>query len=170
MGDGLARGIGAGARSFHRNFELEPNFLRSAVPGSGANIFKALRRRAGGGAGTATTPNAAARNLVQGEYVDPLTNKAVRTTDYLAADHVFPKKLIQRLPGFDKLSRSQQAAVLNNLNNFQGLPTSFNASKGSKLDWSLFKGAPLDAKYARELAQLQERIRKELQQQIDDFL
>jgi RHS repeat-associated protein len=45
-----------------------------------------------------TTPSAAARAKSQGEYIDPLTNTVVKTTETLAADHIFPKALIKELP------------------------------------------------------------------------
>ena len=117
-----------------------------------------------------TTPNKKARDAVQGEYVDPMTGKKVKTDEVLSADHVFPKKEIKELPGFDKLTREQQAEVLNNLDNFQGLPKSQNSSKGSKLDWDTFKGEPLDADYASDLAQRQQDLQQQLQGQIDQFL
>ena len=74
------------------------------------------------------------------------------------------------LPGFNKLTREQQSAVLNNLENFRGLPQSLNASKGSKLDWSTYKGQPLSAEYAAELARLQQMMKNELQTQINGLL
>ncbi len=117
-----------------------------------------------------TTPDAAARDSVQGQYIDPLTGKLIKTADNLAADHIFPKKLIKEMPGFQKLTPEQQSAILNNLQNFQGLPKSFNPSKGSKIDWTTYKGEPLDPTYARELAELQEIMRKAIQNQIDGFL
>ena len=116
------------------------------------------------------SPNAAAREAVQGKYVDPLTGEVVKTTKSLAADHIFPKKLVIELPGFDKLTKEQQAAVLNNLENFQGLPKSFNSSKGSKTDWSKYKDQLLDPEYAEELAKMQQRIRQQLQKHINSFL
>jgi hypothetical protein len=117
-----------------------------------------------------TTPSAAARKHVQGEYIDPLTNKVVKTTDTLAADHIFPKKLVKQLPGFDKLTKEQQAQVLNNMDNFRGLPKPMNSSKGSKTDWRTFRDQPLDPTYADDLARLQKEIRGDLQKMINDFL
>jgi hypothetical protein len=45
-----------------------------------------------------------------------------------------------------------------------------NASKGSKIDWSQYNGQPIDPQYAKELAELQQVMKKELQAQIDAFL
>jgi len=117
-----------------------------------------------------TTPNAAARAKSQGAYVDPLTNRVVKTTDTLAADHIFPNARIRKLPGFDRLTSAQQSEVLNNLENFRGLPQSLNASKGSRIDWSMYRGRPLDPQYAKELADLQQVMKTELQAQIDALL
>ncbi len=117
-----------------------------------------------------SSPNAAARMKSQGEYIDPLTNKVMRTTETLAADHIFPKARIKELPGFDKLTLAEQSAVLNNLENFRGLPQSLNASKGSRIDWSKYRGQPLDTQYAKELADLQQIMKTELMTQIDLIL
>jgi hypothetical protein len=117
-----------------------------------------------------TTPNAAARAKSQGEYIDPLTNRVINTTETLAADHIFPKARIKVLHGFSKLTPAQQSEVLNNLQNFRGLPQSLNASKGSRIDWSKYRGQPLDPQYARELADLQQIMKSELQAQIDALL
>jgi hypothetical protein len=114
--------------------------------------------------------NAAARMKSQGEYIDPLTNKVMRTTETLAADHIFPKARIKELPGFGTLTLSEQSAVLNNLENFRGLPQSLNASKGSRIDWSKYRGQPLDTQYAKELADLQQIMKTELMTQIDLIL
>jgi hypothetical protein len=64
----------------------------------------------------------------------------------------------------------EQSAVLNNLQNFRGLRQSLNASKGSKIDWSKYRGLPLDSPYAKELAELQRLMKSELQAQIDALL
>ena len=117
-----------------------------------------------------TTPNAAARRAVQGEYIDPFTNTKVLTNDVLAADHVFPKVLIKKMPGFSELTPVQQAKVLNTLDHFQGLPKALNSSKGSKLDWSTFKGKALDTNYSAALQARQQQIRGMLQQQINNLL
>ena len=99
-----------------------------------------------------------------------MTNKPIKTTETLAADHIFPKARIKELPGFDKLTPDQQDAVLNNLKNFQGLPQSLNASKGSKIDWDAYLGDPLNPKYAKALGKLQGVMQREIQQQINGFI
>ncbi len=129
----------------------------------------------GGGGGPVnrnkvTTPNAAAKAKSQGRYIDPLTNKLVQTTENLAADHIYPKARIKKLRGYRDLTPAQQSEVLNNLENFRGMPQSLNASKGSKIDWTKYKGEPLDPQYAQQLAELQQLIEQELQAQIDTFL
>jgi hypothetical protein len=146
------------------------NYIESAGEKVVERLEEALEKNGGKAPGKVTTPNAAARAKSQGEYIDPLTNQVVKTTETLAADHIFPKARIKELPGFNKLTPEQQSAVLNNLENFRGLPQTLNASKGSKTDWSKYKGQPLDPQYAKELAELQQVMKKEVQAQIDAFL
>ena len=117
-----------------------------------------------------TTPNAQMREAAQGTYRDPLDNVVKATDDVLPADHIFPKKEITRLPGYDQLTREQKAAVLNNLRNTQGLPRPYNSSKGAKTDWSTYKGKPLDPEYRDWLAKEQQDIKSVLQEQINEFL
>jgi len=124
----------------------------------------------GTGPNNVTSPNAAARMKSQGEYIDPLTNKVLKTAETLSADHIFPKARIKELAGFNKLTLAEQSEVLNNLANFRGLPQSLNASKGSRIDWSKYRGQPLDPEYATELANLQQVMKDELQSQIDAIL
>ena len=62
-----------------------------------------------------TTPNSAAKAKSQGEYVHPKTNEVIKTTEPLAADHIYPKKLIEGLPDYDRLTPAQKAEVLNDL-------------------------------------------------------
>jgi filamentous hemagglutinin len=99
-----------------------------------------------------------------------LTNKLVTTSEKLAADHIFPAVEIEQLPGFDLLTKEQQLQVLNNPRNFQGLPQSFNASKGASLNWTTYKGEPLNPDYVANLQRLQQEMRQMLQQQINNFL
>jgi hypothetical protein len=74
----------------------------------------------------------------QGGYVDPRTNKWIKFDGNLAADHVYPKDLIKKLDGFDKLSPQQQEFLLNYPGNFEPLPKSWNSSKLNRLadDWA----------------------------------
>jgi filamentous hemagglutinin len=118
-----------------------------------------------------TSPNANARRSVQGEYVDPRTNEVVRTTDSLAADHIIPQRFIRQLDGFDQLTREQKAAVLNYADNFQGLPRTFNSSKGGTLpaEWSQYRGQPLDAAYVARNRALQPGLLERLEKMIEDY-
>ncbi len=118
-----------------------------------------------------TSPNAAARSMVQGEYIDPLTNKVVKTTGPLAADHIVAQKVIKGLPGFNELTYSQQSAVLNYIEDFQGLPKSFNSSKGSLLpsEWESYKGNPLDPAYIARGAAIEKVLLAKIQEMIDNL-
>ena len=68
-----------------------------------------------------------------GEYVNPRTNKLVKFDGTLAADHVYPKDLIEQFPDYDKLTQRQQEFLLNYPGNFEPLPPSWNSSKKNRL-------------------------------------
>ena len=118
------------------------------------------------------SPNAAARNAVQGSYVDPFSNQKIITGDPLAADHIYPQVLIKQMPGFDQLTPGQQDEVLNNPANFQGLPQTFNSSKNGQPpgDWVTYKGQPLDPGYIQRNQLLQHQLQIQLQEQINGFI
>lgn len=103
-----------------------------------------------------------------GTYVDPLTGRVVPANGTLAADHIVPKDWIKAQPGFDKLGPADQSAVLNDLVNTQGLPTTFNSSKGAKMpgEWVTYKGQPLDPKYITRDAQRAIILQKHINDQI----
>jgi RHS repeat-associated protein len=101
------------------------------------------------------TPNEVMRTWAQqGGYVDPITNQWVATQETLAADHVYPKSLIVRLRGFDKLSRAQKDFLLNYPGNFEPLPRNWNSSKLNRLaaDWATTPmGSQAHPEYLRRL-------------------
>jgi filamentous hemagglutinin len=76
------------------------------------------------------------------------------------------------MPGYDQITPDQQNEVLNNLANFQGLPKTFNSSKGGKSpsQWTTYKGQPLDPNYIQRNQALEPQLRQQLQQQINDFI
>ncbi|WP_321839592.1 immunity protein Imm33 domain-containing protein [Paraburkholderia bannensis] len=84
-----------------------------------------------------------------GTYVDPLFNEVKQADGRLAADHILPQNWIKQQEGFDLLTPAQQSELLNDQMNTQGLPGSFNSSKGAKMpgDWTTYKGQPLDPAY-----------------------
>ncbi len=84
-----------------------------------------------------------------GTYVDPLSNEVKQADGRLAADHILPQNWIKQQEGFDLLTPAQQSELLNDPMNTQGLPSSFNSSKGAKMpgDWTTYKGQPLDPAY-----------------------
>jgi hypothetical protein len=119
-----------------------------------------------------TSPNAAMRAAVQGAYINPLTNEKITTSQPLAADHIVPQDAIQNMLGFNLLTPSEASQVLNNPINFQGLPKTFNSSKGglNPGDWTTYKGQPLDPNYIQRNQQLQNVLQPALQQQILNFI
>jgi RHS repeat-associated protein len=147
--------------SFNSAFDLDLNF--AATEGESAPL-------SGTSSTTVTSPTAGVRASVQGSYIDPLSNEPVTTTQLLAADHTYPQSLIQQMLGFSLLTPEEQSFVLNNPNNFQGLPQTFNASKGAQLNWTTYRGQPLNSTYINNLIQEQTQAASELQQQIFDLL
>jgi filamentous hemagglutinin len=98
-----------------------------------------------------SSPNATMRvnANISGTYVNPLDNQIVSTDETLAADHIVPQSWIRNLEGFDSLTPDQQSWLLNHPLNTQGLPQTFNSSKGALLpeNWTSYKGQPLDPTY-----------------------
>ena len=107
-----------------------------------------------------------------GTYVDPLTGKTVPADGPLVADHFVPQKWIKEQPGFDQLTPAQQSAILNDPVNTNGLPTTFNSSKGAKMpgDWTTYKGQPLNSEYIQNSAQQAEVVRNYITNQIKTML
>jgi len=107
-----------------------------------------------------------------GTYVDPLTGQTVPADGTLAADHIVPQSWIKAQPGFDQLTPAQQSALLNDPANTQGLPATFNSSKGPKMpgDWQTYKGQPLDPGYIQSGAQQAENLRSYITDQIRSML
>ncbi|WP_395068028.1 hypothetical protein [Paraburkholderia silvatlantica] len=77
-----------------------------------------------------------------GTYVDPLSNDVKQAEGRLAADHILPQNWIRQQEGFDLLTPAQQSELLNDPMNTQGLPGSFNSSKGAKIpgEWTTIRG------------------------------
>ncbi|WP_206957312.1 hemagglutinin repeat-containing protein [Trinickia acidisoli] len=126
------------------------------------------------GGSNVTSPNDAMRTNANatGTYVDPLTGETVPADGTLAADHIVPQSWIKAQPGFDQLTPAQQSALLNDPANTQGLPTTFNSSKGAKMpgDWQTYKGQPLDPGYIQSGAQQAETLKGYITDQIGSML
>ncbi|GAU02137.1 adhesin/hemolysin [Burkholderia stabilis] len=152
------------------------------VPGMPGYVPSTTTLSTGGGnsdssgtqSGSVTSPNAAMRENANatGTYTNPLTGQTVPADGPLAADHFVPKKWIKEQPGFDQLTPAQQSAILNDPVNTNGLPTSFNSSKGAKMpgEWTTYKGQPLDPGYIQSSSQQAEMIRNYITNQIKTML
>ena len=118
------------------------------------------------------SPSDYIKQAVQGKYINPLTNQVVSTPVLLEADHLLPAKAIANMPGFQKLNRSSQLLILNDMNNFQGLPRTFNASKQHKplSEWTEYKGMSLHPDYIRNNEVLEPILKQYLQSKIDFLL
>jgi hypothetical protein len=108
----------------------------------------------------------------QGGYIDPRTNRWVATNERLAADHVYPKELIEKLPGFEKLKPEQKAWLLNYPGNFEPLPQSWNSSKKNRLadDWARTPMGRLASKeYIDRLRDRQQAFESFAKEMIESF-
>lgn len=92
----------------------------------------------------------------------------------LHADHIVPMDQVIRMENFEKLTQKQQLEVLNNETNFVGLSETANTSKGSKSfeEWTEYKKGKIkvDEKFRQEMIEKSKNIKKELQEQINNFL
>jgi hypothetical protein len=125
----------------------------------------------------AATPTPEIRDLVNAGRLPPYPDPALpglTVTKRLHADHVVSMDTIARMEGFDRLTKTQQLAVLNNERNFIGLSETANTSKGSKsfTDWTRYKkgGIDVDPAFRQQMMMEEARTQRLLQQQIDDFL
>ncbi|MHA6194726.1 LysM peptidoglycan-binding domain-containing protein [Pseudomonas wadenswilerensis] len=123
-----------------------------------------------------TTVTAEMRARFQGSgFVNPMTNKFELPVvgEVLEVDHKYPSSEIVFLPNFDRLTKGQMENILQDkigLGNLQALPKRFNASKGAKTAWSMFKMSGLDPVYEANLVFEQERIQSQITIQINTYL
>jgi RHS repeat-associated protein len=173
-GVGLVRVAGSGAV-----VAVPAGRLAGMAGGANAVYNLAKDRSDGGTVGVhgpkgITTPSAKLQQWAQqGGYIDPRTNKFVSTAENLAADHVYPKSLIKRLPGFDRLSAAQQEWLLNYPGNFEPLPKSWNSSKLNRLadDWAKTPmGRQASKEYIDALRQRQQAFEGFAKNMIDFWL
>ena len=123
------------------------------------------------------TPSRKIRKKVNEGVQLPMDDPALpglKITDNLQADHIVSMDEITRMDNFEKLTKNQQIAVLNNENNFIGLSEAANKSKGklSYEDWTEYKkdGIKVDENFRTKMIKKSEELRKELQNQINNFL
>ncbi|MGF1726801.1 LysM peptidoglycan-binding domain-containing protein [Photobacterium nomapromontoriensis] len=107
-------------------------------------------------------------------YLDPLTNifKPAPVNKTMPVDHILPLKEILNLPKMNKRTTEQQISIIHDrigVGNFQPLPKSLNSSKGSKTDWSFYKGNEINSDYQRNLVETQAEIRKNIQRHINEM-
>lgn len=150
--------------------------------GVGASWLRSFRNVAtettaatGGGASTVKSPNPAMRELANstgGMYINPETGLVEISAERLAADHFYPQELIKKMDGFDKLTPKQQSSILNDPLNTEGLPKTYNSSKGAKIpgEWTVYKGTPLNAEYVNDAAQRGAAMQQYLQNRINSYL
>ena len=116
---------------------------------------------------------------VQGEKItDPHTNK-VRDAypgEKISGDHIYPKNMIEKIPGFEKLNKADQKDIVNDLGNVQPLPRPHNQSKSNrspdspKGPWEKSLGDPSHPEYKKNLEKQQLIQRNRLQDRIDEKL
>lgn len=123
------------------------------------------------------TPSRKIRKMVNEDIQLPMDDPALpglKINDKLQADHIVSMDEVTRMDNFDKLTKDQQIAVLNNENNFIGLSEAANKSKGklSYEEWTEYKkeGIKVDESFRTKMIKKSEELRKELQKQINNFL
>lgn len=90
-------------------------------------------------------------------------------------DHIFPKREIPKLRGFDRLTEDQKRLILSDPKNMQPLTASTNCSKGCRVNgtdnpWETYKGNPLPDSYKQWLEDEQAKSMRYLEKRIDEFL
>lgn len=127
-----------------------------------------------------STPNRANRRVVQSQHPkatpenpvdDPWLPGHVRTST-IQADHIVPAARIRRMDGFADLTHEHQLEVLNFQDNFHGLSSSANASRGdlSFRDWEMYhKGnIPVNPQLRQAMIAEEERLEGVIQGMIYD--
>ncbi|MEM5371989.1 hemagglutinin repeat-containing protein [Paraburkholderia azotifigens] len=116
------------------------NGAGQALAAGSASIGSTIAGYDNGYATLSKSPNSEMREKANasGTYVNPLTGEVTPADGQLAADHIVPQNWIKQQPGFDQLTPQQQSALLNDPANTQGLPATYNSSKGAKMpgDWT----------------------------------
>ncbi|GEM_PF-935075 len=89
----------------------------------------------------------------------------------LAADHIVPYKIIQKMPGFACMSEEDQIKTINSPNNFVGLCGSCNSSKCSKLwfTWLKHKKKGLDLASGDKMKKTRAKAEKATHENIKDL-
>jgi len=125
----------------------------------------------------AATPTPEIQDMVNKGKIAPFPDEALpgfTVTKRLHADHIVSMDRITKMEGFDKLTRDQQLSVLNNPDNFIGLSTSANTSKGPKTfaEWAVHKksGTPVDLTFRERMIKIEQDLEIGLQRQIDNFI
>jgi hypothetical protein len=113
----------------------------------------------------------------QGGYIDPGTNRWVEKAlgDYtqVHSAHIYPASLIEQLPGFDKLTRTQQNWLLNHPDNLIPLPKQWNSSMGNRLadEWAKTRlGSTANKEFIDQLRIGQQAFERMAKEQIATWL
>ncbi len=124
--------------------------------------------------GSLPSPNTAVQEMVQGPYSHPMTNQFTIQApgEILHADHIVSYDSITKMINWHLLERAQRLKVLNYSGNFQGLPGTFNMSKGAKTasEWLTWKGQPLNPDYVQGAIQIEARASERVTRYMDALL
>src|SRR5262249_48387838 len=105
-------------------------------------------------------------------YINPMTNEWEDWTRLTAA-HIYPRELIEKLPGYDRLTRDQQNFLLNYPGNCIPLPKQWNSSMGSRLadEWATTpRGSLASKEYIDNLRESQQAYKVFAEGMIKFFL
>ncbi|GGA88555.1 eCIS core domain-containing protein [Puia dinghuensis] len=105
----------------------------------------------------------------KGRPIDPVYNKPVGK---LSPDHIYPVSKIEKLPGFNELSRAQQVEVLNLKENLMGIDLAVNESRKDR-SWAEYEGLggkEIDPKVRKELIRREDIAKKIVENAIAERL
>lgn len=88
-------------------------------------------------------------------------------------DHIYPKKNISQLEGYDRLTTAERKLIETDPMNMQPLPASYNCSKNCRSfdtdPWERYKTEELDPDYMDWLEDQQLLMRDHLQERIREI-
>jgi uncharacterized Zn-binding protein involved in type VI secretion len=153
------------------NIRLRPASAERTPNGISRELYEKLRKE---------TPTDEIRKSVNRGVELPMDDPALpglEVTKSLHADHIVSMKTITEMEGFSQLTYENQLKVLNNPQNFVGLSTSANTSKGAKSfeEWTAYKeGKPgeikVDEQFRETMIARERELEPILRQQIKDLL
>lgn len=115
----------------------------------------------------------AQQQLPPGSRDPAFPNRVLGANEIAQADHIVSVDLIRTRPGFSRLTRENQAKVLNRPDNFVAMSPTANQSKGGKSfrEWEKHETlGPVDKNFRNEMIRRERDLLPKIDEQIDDLL